>query len=703
LVNWCPVSKSAISDEEVVHKEINGHLWYFRYPIKGEDEYLVVATTRPETMLGDSAVAVNPNDKRYKKHIGKTIDLPLVGREIPIIADDYVDPDFGTGCVKITPAHDPNDFAMGKRHDLEFINVMNDDATINENVPEKYIGQDRFDARKQIIHDIDQIGLLDRTEDYVNKIGFSERGDVPIEFYMSDQWFMKMNDLVKPAIDAVKSGEIKFHPEHWVKTYNHWMDNIKDWCISRQLLWGHQIPVWYHKEDKTRLHVSVNGPDDIENWEQDKDVLDTWASSWIWPMGVHDWPEENEDLNKFFPTNTLVTGPDIIFFWVARMIITGYEFLDKKPFTDVYFTSILRDETGKKLSKSLGNSPDPLDLFEEYGTDAVRFGIMLMAPQGLDVLFSKERLEIGRNFMNKLWNACRFISMNKPDNWIDGQSADEIELRLPDKWIVSRLNRAIKNYNKQMDRLHFNEAAKVLYDYIWNDFCDWYIEIAKTRFYSDDDDSKMITYNMCIESIRKILPLLHPYTPFITEELWSFFKIENDKDLIISPWPAVHKSSINEKIDNEMNILQDVISSVRAVRSRMNIPPSKKIELKIKSNEEQKHFIDQNNELIISLAKLNSYSVGISMQKPSQSVVSVVHGMELYIPLEGLVDLEKERAQLNKRRTKIEELLVGIDNKLSNENFIANAPDEIVNRENNKKIDLKDELEKINSNINMLS
>ena len=703
LVNWCPVSKSAISDEEVVHKEINGHLWYFRYPIKGEDEYLVVATTRPETMLGDSAVAVNPNDKRYKKHIGKTIDLPLVGREIPIIADDYVDPDFGTGCVKITPAHDPNDFAIGKRHDLEFINVMNDDASINENVPPKYIGQDRFDARKQIIHDIDQIGLLDRTEDYVNKIGFSERGDVPIEFYMSDQWFMKMNDLVKPAIAAVKSGEIKFHPEHWVKTYNHWMDNIKDWCISRQLLWGHQIPVWYHKEDKTRLHVSVNGPDDIENWEQDKDVLDTWASSWIWPMGVHDWPEENEDLNKFFPTNTLVTGPDIIFFWVARMIITGYEFLDKKPFTDVYFTSILRDETGKKLSKSLGNSPDPLDLFEEYGTDAVRFGIMLMAPQGLDVLFSKERLEIGRNFMNKLWNACRFISMNKPDNWIDGQSADEIELRLPDKWIVSRLNRAIKNYNKQMDRLHFNEAAKVLYDYIWNDFCDWYIEIAKTRFYSDDDDSKMITYNICIESIRKILPLLHPYTPFITEELWSFFKIENDKDLIISPWPVVHKSAINEKIDNEMNILQDVISSVRAVRSRMNIPPSKKIELKIKSNEEQKHFIDQNNELIISLAKLNSYSVGISMQKPSQSVASVVHGMELYIPLEGLVDLEKERAQLNKRRTKIEELLVGIDNKLSNENFIANAPDEIVNRENNKKIDLKDELEKINSNIKMLS
>ena len=703
LVNWCPVSKSAISDEEVIHKEIKGHLWYFRYPIKGEDEYLVVATTRPETMLGDTAVAVNPNDKRYKKYIGKKINLPLVDRDIPIIADDYVDPDFGTGCVKITPAHDPNDFEIGKRHDLEFINVMNDDASINENAPSKYIGQDRFDVRKQIIHDIDQVGLLEKTEDYINKVGFSERGNVPIEFYMSNQWFMNMSDLVKPAIDSVKSGEIKFHPNHWVKTYNHWMDNIKDWCISRQLLWGHQIPVWYHKENKTRLHVSVNGPDDIENWEQDKDVLDTWASSWIWPMGVHDWPEENQDLDKFFPTNTLVTGPDIIFFWVARMIITGYEFLDKKPFTDVYFTSILRDETGKKLSKSLGNSPDPFDLFEEYGTDAVRFGIMLMAPQGSDVLFSKERLEIGRNFMNKLWNACRFISMNKPDNWVDGYSTDETDLELPDKWILSRLNRAIINYNKRIDQFHFNEAAKILYDYVWNDFCDWYIEVAKTRFYSDDDKRKIITYDICIKSIRKILPLMHPYTPFITEELWSFFKIENENDLIISPWPVVNESAININTDNEMGILQDLISSVRATRSRMNIPPSKKIDLKIKGNEEQKHFIDQNSELIISLAKLNSYNVGSSMQKPPQSVASVIHGMELYIPLEGLVDLEKEREQLNKRRIRIEELLVGINNKLSNEKFIANAPKEIIKKENDKKIDLKDELEKINFNIKMLS
>ena len=703
LVNWCPVSKSAISDEEVIHKEIDSHLWYFRYPIKGEDEYLVVATTRPETMLGDSAVAVNPNDKRYKKYIGKTVTLPLVGREIPIIADEYVDPEFGTGCVKITPAHDPNDFEIGKRHDLEFINVMNDDASINDNAPKKYIGKDRFEARKQVLHDIEQDGFLDKTENYLHKVGFSERGDVPIEFYMSDQWFMKMNELVKPAIDSVKSGKIRFHPEHWVKTYNHWMNNIKDWCISRQLLWGHQIPVWYHKEDKSRLHVSVNGPKDIENWEQDKDVLDTWASSWIWPMGVHNWPKESKDLSKFYPTNTLVTGPDIIFFWVARMIITGYEFLDQKPFTDVYFTSILRDESGKKLSKSLGNSPDPFDLFNEYGTDAVRFGIMLMAPQGLDVLFSKERLEIGRNFMNKLWNACRFISMNKPDNLVVGYSADETKLRLPDKWILSRLNRAIKNYNKQMDRFHFNEAAKVLYDYIWNDFCDWYIEIAKTRFYSEDKNSKLITYDVCITSIRKILPLLHPYTPFITEELWSFFKSERANDLIISPWPTEDKGVINKEIDNKMMMLQDIISSVRAIRSRMNIPPSKKIELNIKSDEEQTEFINKNSELIIALARLDSYSAGSSVQKPSKSAAAVIHGMELYIPLGGLVDLDKESLQLNKRKTKIELLLSDIKKKLSNENFVSRAPEDIVKREQDKMIELKDELEKIDSNLNMLT
>ena len=390
LVNWCPVSKSAISDEEVVHQEKNGHLWHIRYPIESTSDYLVVATTRPETMLGDTAVAVHPQDERYKDIVGKTIVLPIIGRSIPIITDDYVDPDFGSGCIKVTPGHDQNDFDIGLRHDLEIINIMNDDASLNTKVPDQYIGLSREKARIKIVSDLESLGLIDKIEDYVHKVGYSERGNVPIEFFMSEQWFMKMDKLVKPALKAVESGEIKFYPDHWVKTYKHWMKNIKDWCISRQLWWGHRIPVWYNKKDPSVLHVSVEGPSDLENWVQDKDVLDTWASSWLWPLAVHDWPnKKNGDISKFFPSNTLVTGPDIIFFWVARMVIAGYEFMGQKPFKDVYFTSLLRDKEGRKLSKSLGNSPDPIDLFQEYGTDAVRFGIMLMSPQGVDVFSQK--------------------------------------------------------------------------------------------------------------------------------------------------------------------------------------------------------------------------------------------------------------------------------------------------------------------------
>ena len=702
LVNWCPISKSAISDEEVIHKEVDGHLWYFKYPIKDEDEYLIVATTRPETMLGDSAVAVNPNDSRYNDHIGKKIVLPLVGREIPIISDDYVDPEFGTGCVKITPAHDPNDFLIGERHNLEFINVMNEDASMNENVPPKYQNKDRFIARADIVKDLNDLNLLHKTENYKNKIGFSERGDVPIEFFMSKQWFMKMKDIAKPAINAVDSGEIRFHPEHWVKTYNHWMKNIKDWCISRQLIWGHQIPVWYHKEDNSKLHVSVEGPDDIENWVQEKDVLDTWASSWLWPLGVHNWPDKSKDLDKFFPTNTLVTGPDIIFFWVARMIMTGYEFLGKKPFSDVYFTSILRDDTGKKLSKSLGNSPDPLDLFDEYGTDAVRFGIMLMAPQGLDVLFSKDRLEIGRNFMNKLWNACRFIEMNTPGSWSNDFVVEQDDLELADKWILNQLFNSIEKYNKQLDRLHFNEAAKVLYDFVWNDFCDWYIEIAKTRFYSENVESKMITYSTCLKCIRIILPLMHPFTPFITEELWSFFKDKNQPDLIVSMWPNGNYD-FDDDVDGAMTVLQELITSIRAIRSRMNIAPSKNVDLKIKCSKDQSDLISQNKKLFMALAKIDSYDYGSSMERPPQSATAVVHGMELYIPLDGLVDLDKEKMQLEKRKIKIEGLLIGIDKKLSNKQFINNAPENVVDGERKKGVNLRDELTKINSNLEILS
>ena len=702
LVNWCPVSKSAISDEEVIHQEVNGNLWHFRYPIIGSDEYLVVATTRPETMLGDTAVAIHPNDERFQHLIGKTVTLPLVGREIPIISDDYVDPEFGTGCVKVTPAHDPNDFAMGERHDLEFINIMNDDASLNSNVPNKYVGLSREDARKAVVNDLKSKGLLEKTEDYTNKVGYSERGHVPIESYMSEQWFMKMSDLAKPALDAVNNGEIKFHPDHWKKTYNHWMENIKDWCISRQLWWGHQIPVWIHKEDSTQIHVSVDGPNDPENWDRDPDVLDTWASSWLWPMGVHSWPEGGNDLNKFYPTDVVVTGPDIIFFWVARMIMTGYEFMDDLPFKDVYFTSILRDETGRKLSKSLGNSPDPFDLFDEYGTDAVRFGIMLMAPQGLDVLFSKDRLEIGRNFMNKLWNACRFIQMNIPENWNNELDIDSAELDLSDKWILSRLSKTIDDYNRQLDRFHFNEAAKVLYEFTWNDFCDWYVEIAKTRFYGNDEGKADITRTVSLKCIRTVLALLHPYSPFITEDLWSHFKAANALDLIVDQWPERDFKSLNDNAEKQMVLLQEVVTAIRSIRSRMNVPPSKFPDLVVRCDDDQASFLENHRELLKSLARIGEMTLGESIEKPGQSATAVVGGMEMYILLEGLVDLNQEKSRMGKRIGEINRLITGINGKLSNENFINRAPEHVVAKERTNLDRLTEELEKVTANLEML-
>ena len=702
LVNWCPVSKSAISDEEVIHQEVNGNLWHFRYPIIGSDEYLVVATTRPETMLGDTAVAIHPNDERFQHLIGKTVTLPLVGREIPIISDDYVDPEFGTGCVKVTPAHDPNDFAMGERHDLEFINIMNDDASLNSNVPNKYVGLSREDARKAVVNDLKSKGLLEKTEDYTNKVGYSERGHVPIESYMSEQWFMKMSDLAKPALDAVNNGEIKFHPDHWKKTYNHWMENIKDWCISRQLWWGHQIPVWIHKEDSTQIHVSVDGPNDPENWDRDPDVLDTWASSWLWPMGVHSWPEGGNDLNKFYPTDVVVTGPDIIFFWVARMIMTGYEFMDDLPFKDVYFTSILRDETGRKLSKSLGNSPDPFDLFDEYGTDAVRFGIMLMAPQGLDVLFSKDRLEIGRNFMNKLWNACRFIQMNIPENWNNELDIDSAELDLSDKWILSRLSKTIDDYNRQLDRFHFNEAAKVLYEFTWNDFCDWYVEIAKTRFYGNDEGKADIARTVSLKCIRTVLALLHPYSPFITEDLWSHFKAANALDLIVDQWPERDFKSLNDNAEKQMVLLQEVVTAIRSIRSRMNVPPSKFPDLVVRCDDDQASFLENHRELLKSLARIGEMTLGESIEKPGQSATAVVGGMEMYILLEGLVDLNQEKSRMGKRIGEINRLITGINGKLSNENFINRAPEHVVAKERTNLDRLTEELDKVTANLEML-
>ena len=701
LVNWCPVSKSAISDEEVIHKEKNSSLWYFRYPIKGSSEFVVVATTRPETMLGDTAVAVNPNDERYKHLVGKYIILPIVRREIPIITDKYVDPEFGTGCVKVTPAHDPNDFQMGERHDLELINIMNDDASMNSNVPDKYVGLSREKARKEVVEDIQKKGFLEKIENYQTKIGFSERGQVPIEFYLSEQWFMKMDDLIKPAIDAVNKGKINFYPKHWSKTYNHWLLNIKDWCISRQLYWGHQIPVWYHKEDKSRIHVSVNGPSDSESWVQDSDVLDTWASSWIWPIGVHKWPDQDKGLDKFYPTSTLVTGPDIIFFWVARMIISGYEFMDEYPFKNVYFTSILRDDTGQKLSKSLGNSPDPFDLFDEYGTDAVRFGVMLMAPQGLDVLFSKKRLEIGRNFMNKIWNASRFIQMNIPNKANLKFEIDYEKLELPERWILSRLTKMVEEFNDHLDRFRFNEAAKSLYDFTWNDFCDWYIEISKIRFSRGNDNDVNIARSVALECLRSILILLHPFAPFISEELWSFFKEEDSSDIIVSQWKKTGAPR-DMRTESKMNILKDIISDIRSMRSRMNVSPSKYSDLVMRCKKDDQKFIKDYLFVLKPLARLSNVTMSEKLEKPAHSATSISNGMELYIPLKGLVNFEKEKERMEKRSMEIKRLLSNIEGKLSNKNFLQRAPESVIEKERSNKNKLNQELEKINKNLEMI-
>lgn len=702
LVNWCPVSKSAISDEEVIHQEKNGKLWHFRYPISGTNEHLVVATTRPETMLGDTAVAVHPEDERYTNLIGKKVLLPLVGREIPIIGDPYVDKEFGTGCVKVTPAHDPNDFSIGKRHNLKFINIMNDDASLNSNVPNKFKGLSRENAREEVILQMDSEGLLDKVEDYTNNIGFSERGNVPIEFYMSEQWYLKMDELVKPAMEAVNSGKIQFHPAHWKKTYNHWMENIKDWCISRQLWWGHQIPVWYHKDDPKLLHVSVNGPDDPENWNQDNDVLDTWASSWIWPFAVHAWPESDKNLKSFYPTDALVTGPDIIFFWVARMIMAGTEFLDDIPFKDVYFTSILRDEKGKKFSKSLGNSPDPFHLFKEYGTDATRFGTMLMAPQGLDVLFSNSRLEIGRNFMNKLWNASRFVHMNLEEGKRPEINLESIDLDLPERWILNQLNQTAIRVNNQLNRFHFNEAAKAIYEFTWSDFCDWYIEIAKTRFYGNNSQKADIARAVAIDVIKGILTLLHPYSPFITEEIWSYFSNDKDSDLIVSPWLTGEPTYEDDEADISMNLLKEIVTAVRTIRSRMNVPPSKEATLVIRNVDGYKSKIESFEGIIKTLGKINKITLGEKMDKPDQSATAVVHKMELFVPLKGLINLEVEITRLSKRLNELNGHLLKVKKKLANENFIKRAPDDVVAFEKQKLSDMTTEFKLVKANLDML-
>ena len=707
MVNWCPVSKSAISDEEVIHKTVNGKLWYLNYPVKSSDKFVTVATTRPETMLGDTGIAVNPEDERYKDLIGKKIILPLVGREIPIFTDEYVDKEFGTGAVKVTPAHDVNDYEMGKRHELEVLNIFNDDASTNNNVPEKFRNLDRFDARKKVIASIEELGLLVKTEDYQNKIGYSERGGVPIEPYLSEQWFMKMDEIAKPAIKAVTDGKVNFHPNHWVKTYDHWMSNIKDWCISRQLWWGHRIPVWYCVgDDYCKLEcknpiVAVDRPEKCPHCgstklKQDEDVLDTWASSWLWAFDVFKTEEEQK---YYFPTDTLVTAPDIIFFWVARMIMSGLYFKKNIPFKDVYFTSVIRDMKGRKMSKSLGNSPDPLDVIDDYGADALRFTVIYLAPLGQDVLFSSDKCEFGRNFANKIWNAGRFLVMNAEKIKLNNSLINE-HIDFTDKWISSRLNETLKILETSLDKFEINNASKIIYSFVWNDFCDWYLELIKTRLYSDNEEIKSAVLTRAIKIFEELLKIVHPFMPFITEELWHFVSgKEINESISQSKYPVTDPSQINSDIEKEMEFLQNIITAVRNIRGEMNIAPSLQLDVFIKTEK----INDEQLEYIKKLVKAKNITIGSKLVKPKASASKVINNCEIYIPLEGIIDIELERNRLQKEINRLEGSLIGIDKKLSNEKFFNNAPPEVVEKEKQKKEDWQNNIVKLKSLLEDIS
>ncbi len=709
IVNWCPNDHTALSDDEVNHSDTNGHLWHINYQIKGSKKTITVATTRPETMLGDTAVAVNPQDKRFNDLVGKTAIIPIANREIPIIADEYVDPEFGSGLVKVTPAHDPNDFEIGQRHNLEQIIVMDTSGKMNENAPEQYRGMDRNECRKALVEDLQKQGYLNNISDHVHTIGRCYRCDTIIEPYLSDQWFVKMKPLAEPALKAVLDGNIQFHPERWVKTYDHWMTNIRDWCISRQLWWGHRIPVYYC-DDCGHIMVLREDPEKCHhcssiNFRQDEDVLDTWFSSWLWPFSTLGWPEENEDLRYFYPTDTLVTGPDIIFFWVARMIMAGLEFRSDVPFKDVYYTSIIRDIEGRKMSKSLGNSPDPLDVIDEYGADALRFTVLYLAPLGQDVFYANEKCEIGRNFANKIWNAGRFLLINKEQ--VDFTFEDEqLFSDSVDHWIESRLHTTLKNLTHALDRFHVNEATKILYDFIWHDFCDWYLEMIKHRFYeSSQPEVQKATIARALRIYETALRMLHPFMPFITEELWwGIFDRKEGESIMIEPWPSAEEKKINADAEINVQTIQDIISAVRSIRGEMNVPPGKETEIHLKiENKTKQKIVNKYSAYLERLAKASKLIVGAAIERPPYSASAVVNSTEIFVPLKNIIDIDIERKRITKEIDRLEKASNNIEKKLLNEQFLARAPKEVVQKEKDKLESFTQTLEKHRRTLEVLS
>ncbi len=699
IINWCPSCKTALSDAEVEYEEESSNFWHLDYPLKDGSGVLTVATTRPETMLGDTAVAVNPKDKRFKAFIGKTLILPIVGREIPVVADDYVALDFGTGAVKITPAHDPNDFEVGLRHNLEVIRVMNDDGTMNENAG-KYQGLDRFECRKQIVADLKELGVLSKIEPHAHNVGHCYRCHSSVEPIVSKQWFVKMDGLAKPAIAAVKNKSIRFVPERFTKIYYNWMENIKDWCISRQLWWGHRIPVYYC-EDCGEMMVLKDEPTKCTkcgstHFHQDPDVLDTWFSSALWPFSTLGYPDMTEDLKYFYPTDVLVTGYDIIFFWVARMIFSGIEHMGRIPFKDVVIHGLVRDDKGRKMSKSLGNGVDPIQVIDEYGADTLRFSLVSGVAAGSDIRFSKEKCESSRNFINKVWNASRFVLMNAEN--VDVLPIEDIKPELKDKWILSRLNSCIREVTVNMNKYELGVALTTLHDFVWYDFCDWYIELCKSALYGDDEVKKQKTVSVLIFVLGETLKLLHPFIPFVTEEIYSYLPTSKGS-IMVADYPKFNSKRNYKKDLDKMNSVMEIIKAVRQIKSKTGAAPSKKVDLFVIT--ENKKLLSDCGDLIRKLAGVEAITViGDKGELTEKVVTQVLDGFELYIPLGELVDIDLEIARLKQELCKTEEEITRANSKLNNPGFINKAPKDLVENEKKKLEKYLELKQKIQENLN---
>ncbi|MFA5411210.1 MAG: valine--tRNA ligase [Candidatus Omnitrophota bacterium] len=697
IINWCPRCQTALSDEEAPHRDLQGNLYYLKYPFKDNpDEFVVVATTRPETMLGDTAVAVNPKDKRYKKFTGKTLILPLIDREIKIIADSMVDKKFGTGAVKVTPAHDPNDYLLGKKHRLEFVNVMYPDGRMNENAGD-YKDMDRFEAREVILEDLKEKGLLEKVEPHALSAGHCYRCHTVVEPYLSRQWFVKMKPLARPAIEAVKKGKIKFHPQRWTKVYLNWMENIQDWCISRQIWWGHRLPLWYCLDCRKEAFASVEKPASCRvckstNLKQDEDVLDTWFSSWLWPFATFYWPQESPDLKYFYPTSVLVTAPEIIFFWVARMVMAGLEFRQDIPFKDVYIHGTVRDIEGKKMSKSLGNIIDPLDIINEYGADALRFSLISITAQGQDVFLSKERFEQGRNFANKIWNASRFILMNlepadiKVDLCVFFKKED---LDIINRWILSRFYSVLKEVYKYLESYKFNEAANTLYGFFWHEFCDWYLEIIKPEI--KNKHHQVVMYKI----LEKFLRAIHPFMPFISEEIWQRLPHQG-QSIMVQPRPHLQEDLIDKKTEKEAGHIFSLISEIRNLRGVIGFKPEQKLKAAIYPHtKEIKKLLGDNESLIMNLARLESLEILDSARRPAGTLSAVIRDIDLYLYFTGILDAALEQARIRDKIGELTRFIASKEAKLKNADFIKRAPREVVDK-------AKEDREKISGELKRL-